>query len=125
MDPKQKPGETDAPVVKVLPDQTFELSDGKSVSDKLGRTDIPVQVLPNLAFDLPSSSPPALTTRDLTHACRVFIELAYPEGIETVPLNKRPYCDSVSDRPIEDFSKPSARRGPRPQRRHACRASLC
>lgn len=48
-----------------------------------------------------------LTTKSLGEACRVFLTLAYPDGVDTIPSNKRPYLEMAADRPIEDFLSPA------------------
>ena len=50
----------------------------------------------------------ALTTPELARACRIFMELAYPGGPDTIPANKRPYFDIAEDRPLGDFLFPAA-----------------
>ncbi len=49
-----------------------------------------------------------LTIRDLALACRLFMELAYPDGLETLPENKRLYHDIPVDGSIADYLPPAA-----------------
>jgi hypothetical protein len=49
-----------------------------------------------------------LTTHLLSRVCRIFLELAYPEGPSTIPVKKRLYFDIPSEQPIEAFLPPSA-----------------
>lgn len=49
----------------------------------------------------------ALTTQELAQACRIFLDLAYPDGPDTIPANKLPYYTIASDRPISDFLLPA------------------
>jgi hypothetical protein len=44
-----------------------------------------------------------LTTQTLADACRIFMELAYPGGIDTIPACRRSYFDMGADRPVEDY----------------------
>ncbi len=46
----------------------------------------------------------ALVAQDFAQACRIFMELAYPGGCETVPERLRPYCDIAVESPLEDFN---------------------
>jgi hypothetical protein len=48
-----------------------------------------------------------LPIQDLAQACRIFMELAYPEGADTVPVNKRPFCDIPSDAVLESYLPPA------------------
>ncbi len=41
----------------------------------------------------------ALTTQELAQACRIFLDLAYPDGPDTIPANKLPYYTIANDRP--------------------------
>src|SRR5271165_895925 len=47
------------------------------------------------------------STHLLSRACRIFLELAYPEGPGSIPVKKRPYFDIACDQPIESFLPPS------------------
>lgn len=49
----------------------------------------------------------ALPLQDLAQACRIFMDLAYPEGPNTIPANRRPYCDIAADASIDDYLPPS------------------
>lgn len=48
-----------------------------------------------------------LTIRDLSLACRVFMDLAYLDVPESVPECKRPYCDIPEESSIAEFLPPS------------------
>jgi hypothetical protein len=74
--------------ISILPEQCFDMSD--------------------LAFDLPTSPVTSLTIQDLARACRIFMEAAYPEGIDTIPANKRPYYDIDLHRSVNDYLLPAA-----------------
>jgi hypothetical protein len=39
----------------------------------------------------------------LRRACRIFLDLAYPGGPDTIPGKKRVYYDLPADRPVTDF----------------------
>jgi hypothetical protein len=41
-------------------------------------------------------------------ACGLFMELAYPGGLDTIPSRKRLFCDLPRDRPASDFLPPAA-----------------
>ena len=56
----------------------------------------------------------ALTTHDLAHACRIFMDLAYEGGADTMPASKRPYFEMDVDGLLEDFLPPAK-----------CAASVC
>jgi hypothetical protein len=43
------------------------------------------------------------TQQDFAQACRLFLELAYPDGAATVPERLRPYCDIAPEAPLDDF----------------------
>jgi hypothetical protein len=47
-----------------------------------------------------------LTTALLGRACRIFLELAYPGGVATVPAKKRPFCEIPADAPLERYLPP-------------------
>src|ERR1022692_4180537 len=49
----------------------------------------------------------AFTTQDLALACQLFLELAYPDGTDTIPDSKRTYCNIPSDASIDDFLPPA------------------
>jgi hypothetical protein len=49
----------------------------------------------------------AFTTQDLALACRLFLELAYPDGAHSIPDSKRPYCDIPSDASPDDYLPPA------------------
>jgi len=49
-----------------------------------------------------------LTTQLLSRVCRIFLELAYPEGPATIPVKKRLYFEIPGDQSIEAFLPPSA-----------------
>jgi hypothetical protein len=49
-----------------------------------------------------------LTTSMLRQACRLFMELAYPGGVETIPPKKRVYYDIPADRPLKELLPPAA-----------------
>jgi hypothetical protein len=51
--------------------------------------------------------PHALPIHDLAQACRIFMGLAYPDGIDTVPENRRPYFDISADASVDDFLPPA------------------
>lgn len=48
-----------------------------------------------------------LTTAQLSQACRLFMELAYPGGPATIPPKKRPYYAIDPQRPLHDFLPPA------------------
>ena len=52
MAPTGKFGNTEAGAVYVLPDLPFDLLEGEPLPEKLGKTDVPVCILADLAFDL-------------------------------------------------------------------------
>ena len=43
----------------------------------------------------------------LARACSIFMQLAYPEGIDSVPVRKRAYWSISHDRPVSDFLPPA------------------
>lgn len=47
-----------------------------------------------------------LTAELLGRACRVFLQVAYPGGPESVPPAKRPYLAVAADQPLEPLVKP-------------------
>jgi hypothetical protein len=48
-----------------------------------------------------------LTTALLGQACSIFMELAYPQGLATVPVKKRAYYAIDPARPLCDYLPPS------------------
>src|SRR5438552_2432273 len=48
-----------------------------------------------------------LTTALLGRACRIFLELAYPGGEETIPAKRRVYFSVAPDQPLEGFLPPA------------------
>jgi hypothetical protein len=50
-------------------------------------------------------------TAQLREACRVFMDLAYPDGPLTMPLKKRAYYDMDAHLPLADYLPPSPRAG--------------
>jgi hypothetical protein len=48
-----------------------------------------------------------LTSDLLGRACRIFLELAYPGGEETIPLKKRPYLHVTPDQPLASLLPPA------------------
>ena len=53
----------------------------------------------------------SLTTELLARACGIFMQLAYPGGIETVPSKKRFYWSLPVDRPVSEFLPPAPAAG--------------
>lgn len=51
----------------------------------------------------------SLSTQQLAQACRIFLDVAYPGGLGTIPVNRRPYYDIPLDRPLADFVLPAPR----------------
>jgi hypothetical protein len=49
----------------------------------------------------------SLTIQNLAKACRIFMELAYPDGAATIPINKRAYYEIGGDCPLHDFLPPA------------------
>jgi hypothetical protein len=49
-----------------------------------------------------------LTTQLLGQACRIFMALAYPEGLTSMPAKKQPYFDLPADQPVSAFLPPAA-----------------
>ncbi|MGH7171385.1 MAG: hypothetical protein ACRELF_05920 [Gemmataceae bacterium] len=47
-----------------------------------------------------------LTTALLKRACQIFLDRAYPEGGETIPLPKRRFLDLEADQPLESVLIP-------------------
>ena len=48
-----------------------------------------------------------LTSQELARVCRIFMDLAYPGGPDSIPAGKRPYYDIDADRPIDDVLPPT------------------
>jgi hypothetical protein len=48
-----------------------------------------------------------LTVQDLARACRLFMEQAYPDGLDTIPENRRPYAVIPLDGSIADYIPPA------------------
>jgi hypothetical protein len=48
-----------------------------------------------------------LTCDLLGRACRIFLELAYPGGEETIPAKKRTYLHLTAEQPLETFLPPA------------------
>ena len=49
----------------------------------------------------------SLTTQNLAKACRIFMELAYPDGADTIPQNKRAYYEICTDSPLHELVPPA------------------
>src|SRR5438067_13307431 len=49
-----------------------------------------------------------LTNLLLARACRIFMALAYPEGLSSIPAKKRPYFDLPAEQPATAFLPPAA-----------------
>lgn len=49
----------------------------------------------------------SLTCSGLAQACRIFLNLAYQDGPEKVPVRPRAYWDLDESRPVEDYLPPS------------------
>lgn len=47
-----------------------------------------------------------LSSLELACVCRIFMDLAYPGGPDTIPVGKRPYYDINTDGPISDMLPP-------------------
>lgn len=106
MSPTNGRSQSTGSAAQILPELAFDLLEGKVRPTVLGKTNVPVVILPAFACDLVRLVP-ALATGDLARACRVFLDLAYPDGAETIPVNKRAYFDIGADSPIEDFIPPA------------------
>ncbi len=48
-----------------------------------------------------------LSTRDLAGACRIFMDLAYPDGARTIPEFKLPYYEMTAERSLIEFLPPA------------------
>lgn len=57
MAPNDDYGRTEPTPVNVLPDMTFDLSEGQPLPSGPGKTEVPVALLPELAFDLRPTDP--------------------------------------------------------------------
>jgi hypothetical protein len=44
-----------------------------------------------------------IVTQDFARACRIFMALAYPDGVATVPERLRLFCDIGAERTMDDF----------------------
>jgi hypothetical protein len=61
MSTNRESGRADAVPVKLLPERTFDMSEGQRLPSILGKTSAPVNILPELVFDLRPAEPvPAL-----------------------------------------------------------------
>ena len=45
----------------------------------------------------------ALSTQELAQACRIFLDVAYPDGLASIPGRLHPYADIPPDAPIGDY----------------------
>jgi hypothetical protein len=50
---------------------------------------------------------PLLSTPLLAHACRIFLDTAYPGGVSTIPEHKRAYAAIPPDEPVQRYLAPS------------------
>lgn len=48
-----------------------------------------------------------LATRDLGAACRIFMDLAYPDGARTIPANKLPFYEMPAERSLVELLPPA------------------
>jgi hypothetical protein len=48
-----------------------------------------------------------LSTHDLAGACRIFMDLAYPDGPHTIPAFKLPYFEMTAERSLVEFLPPA------------------
>jgi hypothetical protein len=48
-----------------------------------------------------------LSTRELAIACRIFMDLAYPDGARTIPDFKLPYYEMTAERSLVEFLPPA------------------
>jgi hypothetical protein len=48
-----------------------------------------------------------LSTHDLAGACRIFMDLAYPDGPRTIPDFKLPYYEMTAERSLVEFLPPA------------------
>jgi len=48
-----------------------------------------------------------LTSAVLGRACRIFLQLAYPAGVETIPAKRRVYLGLTTGEPLEEFLPPA------------------
>jgi len=49
----------------------------------------------------------SLTPDILSRGCQIFLALAYPGGLSTIPEKKQPYAAIPLDRPVSDFLPPA------------------
>src|SRR5262249_10652093 len=49
-----------------------------------------------------------LTTALLGRACRIFMEIAYPDGPQSIPAKKLAYFNLPPDQPVSAFLPPAA-----------------
>jgi hypothetical protein len=49
-----------------------------------------------------------LTSAQLGGACRLFMDLAYPGGLASIPPKKQPYYQMPADAKLEDYLPPAA-----------------
>jgi hypothetical protein len=82
------------------------MCEGKAPGANLGKTEMPVTILPEVAFDFR----PAMTLpiRELAIACRTFMDLAYAQGPHTIPDSKKPYGEIPHDAEIGAYLPPAA-----------------
>jgi len=50
---------------------------------------------------------PTLSTQDLAQACRIFLSIAYPDGLHSIPAAKQPYYEIPADALVVDYLPPS------------------
>ena len=50
-----------------------------------------------------------LSTRELAVACRIFMDLAYPEGVRTIPEFKLPFFEMTAEHSLIEFLPPAPR----------------
>jgi hypothetical protein len=50
---------------------------------------------------------PILPTQNLAQACRIFLNLAYPDGATSIPAPKLPYLTIGDDSCVEDYLPPA------------------
>jgi hypothetical protein len=48
-----------------------------------------------------------LSSEQLSRACRLFMDLAYPEGVAMIPPKKRPYYHMPADAALADYLPPA------------------
>jgi hypothetical protein len=49
----------------------------------------------------------SLTTNELAGACRIFMDLAYPDGLRTIPVFKMPFYEMTSENSLIEFLPPA------------------